>query len=214
MDPHSCQPTDEPKCSIRPVKRHVELSERVFDVNTLPADMRRVYGHLAEKFGEEYGLLFIFMMRTAIELHRAWHMTLLTSNILQQIKDEFGLRTSWNLGVVRLKFRVEDGGYELHRKVPYDYDSEFQVRHISLFTFTSCRVVLRYADVLTQDIYYRIAMALIEGQITVHEALLYQSEAKHGLHTATSGLFLRDFPGRLVLYPLQAATCAVIFFNG
>ena len=86
---------------------------------------------------------------------------------------------------VRLKFRVEDGGFELHRKVPYDYDSEFQ------------------------DIYYRIAMALIEGRITVHEALLYQSEAKQGLHTATSGLFLRDFPGRLVLYPLQAATCAV-----
>ena len=49
-------------------------------------------------------------------------MTLLTSTLLQQIKDEFGLRTTWNLGVVRLKFRVEDGGYELHRKVPYDYD--------------------------------------------------------------------------------------------
>ena len=57
-------------------------------------------------------------------------------------------------------------------------------------------------------------MALIEGQITVHEALLYQCEAKKGLHTAKSGLFLRDFPGRLVLYPLQAATCAVIFFTG
>lgn len=34
-------------------------------------------------------------------------------------------------------------------------------------------------------------MALIEGQITVHEALLYQCEAKKGLHTAKSGLFLR-----------------------
>lgn len=80
-------------------------------------------------------------------------MTLLTSNILQKVKDEFGLRTTWDLGVVRIKFRgtsfisifsqdisplfceivadylfpVEDGGYELHRKVPYDYDSEYQV---------------------------------------------------------------------------------------
>lgn len=176
--------------TIRPINRHVELSERRFDVNTLPADMRRVYGHLAKKFGEEYGLLFVFTMRTAVELHRAWHMTLLTSNILQQIKDEFGLRMTWNLGVIRCKFRVEDGGYELHRKVPYDYDSEYQ------------------------DIYYRIAMALIQGQITVHEALLYQSETKQGLHTAGSGLFLRDFPGRLVLYPLLSATCAVIFFSG
>ena len=78
--------------TVRPVNRHVELSERRFDVNTLPADMRRVYGHLAKKFGEEYGLLFVFTMRTAVELHRAWHMTLLTSNILQQIKDEFDLR--------------------------------------------------------------------------------------------------------------------------
>ena len=64
------------------------------------------------------------------------------------------------------------------------------------------------------QIYYRIAVALIERQITVHEALLYQSEAKAGLHTASSGLFLRDFPGRLVLYPFLAATCAVIFFDG
>lgn len=28
----------------------------------------------------------------------------------------------WELGVLRLKFRIEDGDYELHRKVPYDYE--------------------------------------------------------------------------------------------
>lgn len=117
-------------------------------------------------------------------------MTLLTSNILQQIKDEFNLRMTWNLGVVQLKFRVEDGAYELHRKVPFDYDSEYQ------------------------DIYSRIAMALVRGQITVHEGLIYQSEAKKGIHTAGSGLFIRDFPGRLILYPFQASMCAMIFFNG
>lgn len=100
------------------------------------------------------------------------------------------MRMTWNLGVVKLKFRVEDGGYELHRKVPYDYDSEYQ------------------------DIYMRIAVALIEGDINIHEALQYQTEAKKGLHTAKSGLFLRDFPGRLILYPLEAGTCAVIFFSG
>ncbi len=69
-------------------------------------------------------------MRTAMELHRAWHMTLLTSKILQQIKDKFGMRMTWDLGVVRICFRVEDGGYELHRKVPYDYDSEYQGEEI------------------------------------------------------------------------------------
>jgi hypothetical protein len=57
-------------------------------------------------------------------------------------------------------------------------------------------------------------MALIEGQINVHEALVYQREAKQGKHTAKSGLFIRNFPRRLILYPGQAATCAVIFFNG
>ena len=36
------------------------------------------------------GLLIMFVMRTAIELHRAWHMTLLTSKILQQVKDVSG----------------------------------------------------------------------------------------------------------------------------
>ena len=53
-------------------------------------------------------------------------MTMLSSKILQQIKDKFGLRMTWELGVIRIKFRVEDGSYELHFRVPYDYDSEYQ----------------------------------------------------------------------------------------
>jgi len=172
------------------IRHQVSLSEHRFDTRTLPADLQRVYGHLEEKFGEQYALTFVFTVRTASELHRAWHMTLLTSKILQQIKDKFKMRMTWELGVIKLKFRVEDGGYELHRKVPYDYDSEFQ------------------------DLYMKIAVALVEGRIDIHQALNFQSQTKHGKHTAASGLFLRDFPGRLVLYPFQAATCAVIFFAG
>lgn len=127
---------------------------------------------------------------------------------------------------MRLKFRVEDGGYELHRKVhcfcfcfwvrmmqvvsivnnpanfhlrrghcvnikvPYDYDSEFQ------------------------DKYMRIATAVIQENISIHRALTYQTEIQEGKHTARSGLFLRTHPGRLLLYPLVAATCTIIFFGG
>ena len=39
-------------------------------------------------------------------------------------------------------------------------------------------------------------------------------ETKAGKHTAKSGLFLREYPGRLVLLPIEAATCCVIFFGG
>ena len=107
-------------------------------------------------------------------------MTLLTSKILQQLKDKFDIRMTWELGVIKLKFRIEDGSYELHRKVPYDYDSEFQ------------------------DLYTKIAVALVDGHVNVHQALIFQTETKLGMNTAKSGLFLRDFPGRLVLYPLEA----------
>jgi hypothetical protein len=172
------------------IRQQITFSGRRFDVKTLPADLHRVYKKLKADFGEDYALTFVFIFRTGMELHRAWHMTLLTSKILQQLKDKFDMRMTWELGVIKLKFRVEDGGYELHRKVPYDYDSEFQ------------------------DLYMKIAVAYLDGHITVHQALLFQSETKHGKHTAKSGLFLRDFPGRLVLYPLEAATCAVIFFGG
>ena len=173
------------------VRHVIKFSNRTFDVQKeLPEDMQRVYSHLKDRVDEEYALTFVFIMRTAIELHRAWHMTLLTNKLLLEIKQQFNMRMTWNLGVLRLVFRVEDGGYELHRNVPYDYDSEFQ------------------------DLYMKIAVALIEGHITIHEALLFQSETKRGEHTAPSGLFLRNPPGRLLLYPLQASTCAVIFFEG
>jgi len=172
------------------IRQKVSLSELKFDVTTLPKDLLRVYYKLKEEFGEDYALVFVFSVRTGSELHRAWHMTLLTSKILQQIKDKYQMRMTWELGVIKLKFRVEDGGYELHRKVPYDYDSEFQ------------------------DLYMKIAVALIEDHINIHQALIFQSETKHGVHTAKSGNFLRAFPGRLVLYPIEAATCAVIFFGG
>ncbi|MGK3754968.1 MAG: hypothetical protein ACI8RD_007277 [Bacillariaceae sp.] len=165
-------------------------SGRRFDVNTLPVDLRRVFMKLKEKFGEEYALTVVFLIRTAIELHRAWNMTWLTGRLLQQVKDKFELRMTWNLGVTDLIFRLEDGLWELHRRVPYDYDSEFQ------------------------DMYEKTAIALIEGHIGVHDALIYQSETKKGLHTSRGGLFLRDNPGRLLLYPFQAATCCVIFFGG
>ena len=180
---------DDWNSSIRGV---VEPNQEVkFDVTTLPADMQRIYKELSRRFGsDDYALPVIFVMRTAIELHRAWHMTLLTDKILQQLKEHFQLRMTWNLGVFRLQFRFQDGDFELQRKVPYDYDSEYQ------------------------DIYLRIAVALMDQDIGIHEALVFQSETKRGLHTASSGNFLREFPGRLVLYPAVSSTCAVIFFGG
>ena len=60
----------------------------------------------------------------------------------------------------------------------------------------------------------KIASALCDGHITVHEALNFQTEVKSNVHTARSGVFLRDFPGRILAYPGLAATCAVIFFSG
>jgi len=161
-----------------------------FDVNTLEPDLRRVYGNLSKTYDEEYALVVVFIIRTAIELHRAWHVTLLTDRILQRVKERFNISMIWNLGVFRLAFRMEDGMHEIHRRIPYDYDSEYQ------------------------DKYFRTASALVEGHINVHEALKYQNETIEGKHTAPSGMFLRNNPGRLVLYPLQAATCAVIFFSG
>eukprot|EP00934_Nitzschia_sp_Nitz4_P005266 Nitzschia sp. Nitz4//scaffold118_size93875//59066//59773//NITZ4_004792-RA/size93875-processed-gene-0.136-mRNA-1//-1//CDS//3329533736//5256//frame0 len=81
-------------------------------------------------------------------------MTLLTNKILQQVKAKFGLRMTWELGVI-----------ELHRKVPYDYDSEFQ------------------------DLYMKCAVSLVEGRIDVHQALMFQADTKHGKHTASRDWF-------------------------
>ena len=60
----------------------------------------------------------------------------------------------------------------------------------------------------------KIAVALVDGDINVNQALDFQTETKAGKHTAPSGLFLRSHPGRLVIYPIQACTCCVIFFGG
>merc|ERR1711971_1110880 len=118
-------------------------------------------------------------------------MPLLTSKILQQIKDKFNMRMTWNLGMLKLIFRVEDGAFELQRKIPFDYDSEYQ------------------------DLYTKVATAFVNGYINIHQALIFQTEIKKGLHTAKSGRYImRSYPGRLFIYPLQAATCALIFFEG
>jgi hypothetical protein len=62
--------------------------------------------------------MFIIMMITAILLHGAWHMTLLTSKILQQIKEangiimtdlEFGRREA-HLSRQRLRTRIAAQG--------------------------------------------------------------------------------------------------------
>lgn len=86
--------TSEVPLSIRDLVKF--RGDRKFDIKTLPADMQRVYKSLAKKFDDDYALHVMFTMRTAIELHRAWHMTLLTNKIMQQLKDCFRLRmVSW-----------------------------------------------------------------------------------------------------------------------
>ena len=45
----------------------------------------------------------------------------------------------------------------------------------------------------------KIATALVQGDIDVHQGLTYQTETEQGKHTARSGNFLRDLPGRSVL---------------
>lgn len=172
------------------LRKTVSFNKRRFDPSKLPPDMLRVYKSLKERFDEEYALLFVFNMQTAMEMHRAWNMTLLTSKTLKKCSKMVGLTMTWELGVIKLKFFMEDGDFELQRKVPYDYDSEFQ------------------------DMFMRIASALYNGHMTVHEALLFQQEAKEGKHTAGTGLFIRDYPGRLIILPAMSSTCAVIFFGG
>ena len=95
----------------------VKLSDREFDTKTLPADMQRVHKTLAKAHGDEYALTVIFAIRTCEGLHKAWHMGLLTNKILQQLKDRFRLRMTWDLGVLKVQFRMSDGAADLFRKV-------------------------------------------------------------------------------------------------
>merc|ERR1712054_189045 len=90
------------------------------------APYTRIKEELQEDYGEDYSLKIIFTMLTAEHLHRAWNMTQLTSNVLDGLVNRFNLRMTWEPGVIRLKFRIQDGRFERHRIVPYDYDSEYQ----------------------------------------------------------------------------------------
>jgi hypothetical protein len=47
-------------------------------------------------------------MQTAMEMHRAWNMTLLTSKTLKKCSEMVGLTMTWELGVIKLKFFMED----------------------------------------------------------------------------------------------------------
>ena len=91
-----------------------------FNITQLPADLQRVKDALVQNGkSEEYALRMVFMITTAEHLHRAWNLTLLTSKVMKTLARKFDLRMKWDLGVLRLKFLIEDGLYELHRKVPH-----------------------------------------------------------------------------------------------
>ena len=128
---------------INSLRSKLQFPKRSFQVSRLPKDLKRVYGHLEQRHGEEYALRVVFTIRTAVELHRAWHLSLLTAHVLDQLKETFGLRMTWNLGVLRLVFRVEDGDYELQRRVPYDYDSEYATTALAL-ECRRCRHAYQY----------------------------------------------------------------------
>ncbi len=131
------------------LRDHISLQRKViFKPKKLPADVHRVFEDLREKHKKEFelehdnnqdydeltpeekavetALQSVFIMRTAIELHRSWHMTLPTMSILQQIKDKFELKMTWEIGAEQLKFCFDDGEHDLIRNVKNDYDSEYQ----------------------------------------------------------------------------------------
>ena len=77
------------------------LPEFHFDMTQLPDDMQRVKTYLQELHNEHYALRVIFVMQSAIHLHRAWNMTPLTNNIMRELKNKFNLRMTWELGTFR-----------------------------------------------------------------------------------------------------------------
>jgi len=159
-------------------------------------DLDRVMRSLIKKHdkgngeGFEYACKVALIIRTAMALHKAWHMTLLTDVLIYNLMKKFDIVMTWNLGVFLLKFRIDDGCYEIHRNCPYDYDSEFQ------------------------DKFWKIGLALLNDHLEVVQALNLQEQVLNEELTASSGKFFRNHPGRLMLYPLQASTCAIIFFGG
>ena len=107
------------------LRKTVSFSTRRWNPSNLPADMLRVYTSLKERFDEEYACLFVFNMQTAMEMHRAWNMTLLTSKTLKKCSEMVGLTMTWELGVIKLKFFMEDGDFELQRKVAVRWNFRF-----------------------------------------------------------------------------------------
>ena len=96
-------PTKQLDTTDVPIRELVTFrTDSKFDIRVLPADMQRVLKSLAKAHGEDYTLAVIFTIKCAVGLHRAWHMTLLTAKILQQLKERFRMRLTWNLGVFAL----------------------------------------------------------------------------------------------------------------
>ena len=176
---------------------NVEELEARFDIRSLDPGLQKLYLTLTKKDNHtrDYALTTIFNIRTAIELHRAWHVSLFTNRLLEKVKAKYGLTMNWHLGVFRMTFLVDGGRYQLQRRVPYDYDSQ------------------------NQDLFMKIAWGLCEKDFNVDEALILQDKIINEwvlkeTYTKRITKFLREFPGRLILYPALSSTCAVIFFGG
>ena len=179
------------------IDENIEEWEARFDVKSLDPGLQKLYLSLTTKdhHTREYALTVIFNIRTAIELHRAWHVSLFTNRLMEKVKAKFGLSMNWHLGVFRMSFLIDGGRYHLQRRVPYDYDSQ------------------------NQDLFMKLAWGLCNKDFIVDEALTLQDKIiNEGVlketHTRCITKFLREFPGRLILYPALSSTCAVIFFGG
>lgn len=60
----------------------------------------------------------------------------------------------------------------------------------------------------------KIALAVIDRDITVHEALIFIEKNKDAEFSGRINKFLRKPPGRLILYPWKAAMYTIVFFGG
>mmetsp|Transcript_37687 Transcript_37687/g.82574 ORF Transcript_37687/g.82574 Transcript_37687/m.82574 type:complete len:532 (+) Transcript_37687:96-1691(+) len=133
----------------------------------------------------------VFVVRLGDELHRAFYGTFLTQSLVRQLTDALDITDlKLEVDVFACRWDYGSGTISTTHTIAFDYDM---------------------ADVYELT---RIGWAVLDQTLTAQDGLRAIRDKVGGTPGNRLESCYRDYPGRALVIPLMACTCATVYFNG
>lgn len=163
-------------------------------MDAIPLAVRPLVKRLeSEGLSQQDLVSVIFVVRLGDTLHKSFYGTFLTISLVDQLCEKLGIQDlTLDIEVFATRWNFRQGLVSVSHPIAFDYDME------------------------SVDVLSKIGRSVLNGPMTPMDGLRLIRDHEVLISKKCSRIesYYRDFPGRGLVIPLMAASCAGVYFEG